>query len=1467
MAVVVTVKSGFDLGYVWAAQGGAGPGQERQASGGYYIDAAQAGEPPGRWWGPGVGHLGQVQGAEVDRVAYDAIYSQVDPVTGQHLGRKPANYGVGQEDEGRYAARLAELVALEQVTPDARRLGQLKRDAAKSVRSTPAYTDLTVSFSKSISVFHASIRENERRARLAGNTEEAARWQAENLALEAILQDANRAALAYVQEHAGYTRTGYHGAKVNGREPGKYEGADLVVSSWLQGTSRDGDPQDHVHNQIARIVRTRRDGKWRALDTTSLRNVLPAAQPIAAAYVECALSARYGFTWTARRDGKGNEITGVSQPEMDAYSQRRETIRANMPAAVEQWTRRYGRPPTEREVLFIKNGVWDATRNAKPEEAIDWDALCSKWDAQMGGELADLASRVSRLRQDGTQEETQTQDGGGGEGPTREAQTRAVQMALAAMQSAQSTWTRAELMKQIGYHLPAESRSMAPAAAVALLDRLADEAVSGSIEQVACLESPEWPPVPAYLRRAEDGRSVYVRPHITRYATRVQLTTEEQLLHHAQRSGGAHLSRADAARVLGATAEELEARLYQRAQVARDAGNLESGLRIDQAAALFHVLTSERTAEVIVGPAGSGKSHTMGFAAGAWTEITGADVLGLATSQAGRNVLAGMGVTHAENTAEFLGHLREGRGIRGIRTELKPGSLVMIDEASMTSMSDFVDIVTWAASNGHKVVITGDQEQLAAVENGGGMMLLARRMGHVQLAEAVRFKAAWEQDASLRLRVGDVSALEEYDGHGRVSGDTPEQAMERARKEYVAEILSGHDTLLITRERARAAEMSRRIRDDLMHLGIVDDGPEVHLYEGVRASVGDIVICRDNDHPRGIANGDALRVESIGPEGITVRKVTDSDKETGARRFEGEPIVTDQYSSWDLGYAITGHTSQGRTVHTGIAVVTGSEPRNWFYVAMTRGRESNRAIAFTRTVNVSDAVPGSRPAPEIERHRQTERERAGEPVKRSKDKGKPAPREAIVILTEVVERSATEESALEVRRANRSNEDHLAKLNTEWMGETDRARDRHYRQIVEAAVGQEDGFKWGYTATWLCRTLRAAELAGRDPAEIIGQATAGRGFGGVRDIVSVLDNRIRAKTEHLVPLPQRPWSARVPVMGSPEEQEHANNLAGAMDARKVRIGEHAAETSPTWAVNALGEVPAEESEREIWARRASEIGAYRELYSYSHPTAPVGPEPAGDSPEKRAAWRSAINAMTQVDGVKLDGLTDHSLELMRSTYKSETAWAPRYVAPELRDMRAGAQGATTEAIRADAEAELARREGDAERAARHEDMAASSRAMAEQYTGRAGKLAGIMEDWHAWDASTEGSRHLAVAADGEWRRRHPGEALEPLASAEPEAPTEEERGELLAVAEGLADPAWLEDAERARAAFAEMMAERAATVVPAEDDEMEDEGLAWPGRQAIARDAILQAPKPEIRPAPEVEAAAAAPEPEREGGE
>src|ERR1700691_3553096 len=85
VAVVVTAASGFDLSYIWKNQA-KHPHLERSA-GGYYINAAQAGEPAGRWWGPGAEALGFAEGQVVDRKPYELVYGQVDPRTGEKLGR------------------------------------------------------------------------------------------------------------------------------------------------------------------------------------------------------------------------------------------------------------------------------------------------------------------------------------------------------------------------------------------------------------------------------------------------------------------------------------------------------------------------------------------------------------------------------------------------------------------------------------------------------------------------------------------------------------------------------------------------------------------------------------------------------------------------------------------------------------------------------------------------------------------------------------------------------------------------------------------------------------------------------------------------------------------------------------------------------------------------------------------------------------------------------------------------------------------------------------------------------------------------------------------------------------------------------------------------------------------------------------------------------------------------------------
>src|SRR5437899_1678063 len=71
-------------------------------------------------------------------------------------------------------------------------------------------------------------------------------------------------------------------------------------------------------------------------------------------------------------------------------------------------------------------------------------------------------------------------------------------------------------------------------AAQQLLAGLAEEALSGRTGAVVGLEVPQWPPLPSSLRRELDGRSVYPRPGVARYATAAQLSMEDKLIAQAQ---------------------------------------------------------------------------------------------------------------------------------------------------------------------------------------------------------------------------------------------------------------------------------------------------------------------------------------------------------------------------------------------------------------------------------------------------------------------------------------------------------------------------------------------------------------------------------------------------------------------------------------------------------------------------------------------------------------------------------------------------------------------------------------------------------------------------------------------------------------------------------------------------------------------------------------------------------------------
>jgi hypothetical protein len=122
-----------------------------------------------------------------------------------------------------------------------------------------------------------------------------------------------------------------------------------------------------------------------------------------------------------------------------------------------------------------------------------------------------------------------------------------------------------------------------------------------------------------------------------------------------------------------------------------------------------------------------------------------------------------------------------------------------------------------------------------------------------------------------------------------------------------------------------------------------------------------------------------------------------------------------------LGYAVTAHVAQGRTVHTDLAVLSGSETRQHGYVVLSRGTDNNTAYVFT-------IPPGSltrSPAPALLPNSPAT---TASPPKRATPTlttaGRPAP---VEVVAEIVPgRDGAQESAVQTRQRALADADHLA---------------------------------------------------------------------------------------------------------------------------------------------------------------------------------------------------------------------------------------------------------------------------------------------------------------------------------------------------------------------------------------------------------------------------------------------------------
>jgi conjugative relaxase-like TrwC/TraI family protein len=344
----VTLHAGHDVAYFTS-------GQHRGGCAGAMSYYTAAGEPPGLWAGAGAATLGLRGQVNPDVIGH--LYQHGIGPDGDLLVTRRQTKAAAQREEAAVTAYLAA-----HPYASATELAEARAAARGTDPHSVPYFDLTVSAVKSVSVLHASYRIAARQARQHGDQDQAVGLDVRADEIEAALMDSAREAVAWLERHATYTRTGHHSSRT-----GEWrDGRGLVASVFLHHLSRDGDPQLHVHVAVWNRVQ-RADGadaKWRTLDSRSLHNQRLAVAPVADRILETKLSA-LGYAMVPRADGNGAEIGGVSQDVMDLFSSRAVAVTGELTRLAREYEAVHGRPPSRRTLWLLHQQAGQNTRRTK----------------------------------------------------------------------------------------------------------------------------------------------------------------------------------------------------------------------------------------------------------------------------------------------------------------------------------------------------------------------------------------------------------------------------------------------------------------------------------------------------------------------------------------------------------------------------------------------------------------------------------------------------------------------------------------------------------------------------------------------------------------------------------------------------------------------------------------------------------------------------------------------------------------------------------------------------------------------------------------------------------------------------------------------------------------------------------------------------------------------------------------------
>jgi len=1268
---MLSISSGHSAGYL---TGSVGAGRED-----YYTGAVAEGEPPGTWHGKGAASLGLV--GEVDPDVMHALYGEfsdprdplfADPETrdqAARLGRAPKQFRTPDEV-------VAKRVEAYPGTPAPEQVQAWKIEAERSQPKAVMFYDLTFSVPKSVTVLWAAYSRAATEADAAGDTSTAHRMQEKAATIETAVSDANAVMLDHVEDQV-VSRVGRHGGK---NATGRWvDTRNITVASFPQHTSRERDPQLHTHNAVLNRVECP-DGTWRAIDGKALFAAKASAAAIAGMELREQLTRDLGVSWVKREDGNDFEVSGIEQDEMDLLSTRTRTLTTKADQLVAEYEAHHGRAATSWELNRLRQQATLATRPAKSHAGETNAEMLDRADATMRGEVAGGLARIA-ARFDTA---TATRSADRQEWSPQAVIAEAVEACHG--DNGRSTFNRSELSRRIGLALPPHLGLSESGESRALIERLTDQALASDLlVQTAGYEIGDVPDD----HRLANGRAATIGPDAVRYAARGHIAAEHAILRAAGERG--------------------------RTAAPKDAINAwleasESGLSAAQREAVASIAGSDAALAVLVGPAGTGKSYTVGRLCEAWNDITGGRVVGVATAQVAADVLRDDGLTDTANITAFLTaqqRLAEQRPMPG-DTQLRLGQddILVVDEASMVDTHTLTRLQATVDNAGARMVLLGDPHQLSAVGAGGMMRTVLDQSAEVHtLGEVRRFSNEWERDASLQLRDGHDSIVTEYDRRGRlIDGGTERATVTAVARAAAADRLAGREVAVVAGSNRLASEVSAAVRRHLVDAGIVAETGVILGRDLCTAGIGDVVQARRIDRTLGLTNRENYRVENVREDGgldvVSTR--------TGELR-----IMPAEYVQADaaLAYAGTVHATQGATVDSGHVILTPGMSTAAAYVGLTRGRDCNTAWAVT-----DSGIPNTPTAT------------------------------ARGLLASIAsgEDDTSDLSAHDIAEADqnwRNSSETLMGLTEDHSRIACRQRlDADLDQLVaNGALSEENRARFGSDqgSEHLARQLRALEQAGRDPAETLRHAVTARPLDGAVSLAQVVADRID-RVEGL-PVPDVDH-ALIPVRLAASDETYLGQLDKLLDARRQELGIECAEQQPDWALTTLGPVPDELPEREQWIERAGQIAGYREGTGWDNEDVPLGRCPGVHTPEKRAQWHRAYTAAGLPEDRRPEAeLPDGRLLVRASAADRIEQAAPSFVDPAMREQHLAADNAARAAI-------LTRSQGDERAAAGLETKAA-------EHTEAAARLTAVGEERASYLALHAETIGAGQAAREELKRR------------------------------------------------------------------------------------------------------------------